>query len=140
MLYGYKVRTALFAAFAVACLAPAVADARLHPQTQGDITYISGGVGDSELAEFKAAAPNYNLQVTNSENNGEFVAGVYIEIKNKNGRQLLQLRNAGPLFYAQLPPGAYTMRAIYRRVERVQTIKIGGKGHSTVHVTWSNEG
>jgi type 1 fimbria pilin len=140
MLSGYRVRTALCAAVAVACLTPAVADAKLHPQTQGNITYITGGVGDSELAEFKAAAPDYNLQVTNSENNGEFVAGVFIEIKDKAGQQVLQLRNAGPLLYAQLPPGAYTLRAVYQRVERVQHIKIAGKGHSTVHVTWPNEG
>ena len=83
------------------------------PVHRGQISYITGGIGEDEEDAMKAAAGDYNLLISNAEKDGEFTAGTNLVIRDAKGNEVLRARNTGPLFYAQLPPGRYVVDANY---------------------------
>ena len=134
-------QSALVAAMVtVGCAVPALAESMLpQPVHEGDVTYITGGIGADETQALEASAGSYDLQISNAEKNGDFTAGTDLVIWAKNGREVLQARNTGPLLYAQLPPGDYVIDATYKGVERVRDAKVGGKGATGIHLIWQQE-
>jgi hypothetical protein len=141
MMSRYRTHYALAAVIVAAgCAAPVLAETMpLRAHHQGGIAYITGGVGDEELAAFRASARDYDLQITNSEKDGEFTAGTSLVVQAKGGQDVLVLRSTGPLVYAQLPPGEYTIHATFKGVERVQAATIAGKGATDIHLIWPTE-
>ena len=106
------------------------------PVHEGPITYITGGIGADEEDAMKAAAPGYNLLISNAEKDGEFTAGTNLVIRNDRGEEVLQARNTGPLFYAQLPAGNYVVDAIYNGIERVRNVTVGVRNPADIHLIW----
>jgi hypothetical protein len=137
----FCLQSALVAAMVtVGCAVPALAESMLpQPVHEGDVTYITGGIGADETQALEASAGSYDLQISNAEKNGDFTAGTDLVIWAKNGREVLQARNTGPLLYAQLPPGDYVIDATYKGVERVRDAKVGGKGATGIHLIWQQE-
>jgi hypothetical protein len=116
---------------------PALADTMLKPVQDGGITYISGGIGLDEEDAIKAQAQNYNLQVTTSNTKGEWLADTNLSIAASDGREVLNVSNVGPLFYAALPPGTYRIEASSNGEQQTKTIKVGGEGKATnLHLIW----
>jgi len=130
-----KIRSALLAIiFAASIVAPASAD-DLQPVQSGSVTYVSGGVGSDERAALQAAKQDYNLHVMNSAANGELTTDDTLSISG-NGQTLVNASNVGPLFYAKLPPGTYTVTATIADRQKQQKITIGGGKPANVHFTW----
>ncbi len=80
-------------------------------QTSNGISYITGGVGDEELAEMNAQAGNFNVRILIAARSGEYMSEVGIRITDKQNAEVLKVDSAGPLFYASLPAGTYTVEA-----------------------------
>jgi hypothetical protein len=80
-------------------------------QSIGGISYITGGVGDEELAEMKAQEPNFNVRVLIAASTGEFMSDVALRVLDSKNNPIFKLDNAGPLFYVNLPAGSYTIEA-----------------------------
>ncbi|NBO18475.1 MAG: hypothetical protein EBV03_04465 [Proteobacteria bacterium] len=78
-------------------------------QTQGGIRYINGGVGDEEMAQLKAQGAEYNVQVMLSAPKGEFISDVTLRLLDAAGNPLIMVQDAGPYFYAKVPPGDYVL-------------------------------
>ena len=121
----------LAAGLAIPALAQGVRQAQ-----EGQASYITGGIGHDEQLAMEQAAPNYNLQVTSSEPGGAYVAGLTFMIRDRDGREVLQARNAGPLFYAQLPPGSYVVEATYNGSEQRRDVSVGSGHASDLHLVW----
>jgi hypothetical protein len=141
MPHQHKIRSALLAsAVALGFSAPAFA-AITPPQPvhQGDVTYITGGIGQGETEAIKASARNYDLQISNAEKDGAYTAGTDLVIQARDGRNVLQARNTGPLVYAQLPPGDYVIHATFNGVQRVADAKVPAKGATGVHLIWPQD-
>jgi hypothetical protein len=140
MSYQHKIRSAfLTAAVAVACSAPAFAAIMPQPLHQGNVTYITGGIGEAETQAIKASARGYDLQISNAEKDGAYTAGADVVIRTKDGQEVLLARNTGPLVYAQLPPGDYIIQANYNGVQRVADAKVPAKGATGVHLIWPQD-
>lgn len=75
---------------------------------QGDITYVTGGIGERETDAIRDAKRDYKLRVVNAGPKGAFVGDAQTVIRDHKGNELLNV-NSGPLFYANLPNGKYTM-------------------------------
>jgi len=142
MFSHHKMQAALAAVvMAAGFAAPAVAAGTLpRPVHRGDVTYISGGFGQGEQHALEAAAKKYNLEITNADKKGEFTAGANLVIRSKSGRDVLRASNTGPLFYAKLPPGNYTIQATSGGQKRVRHVKIAAKGSTDVHLIWPQLG
>jgi len=131
----------LIAALAAGLAIPAFADdAGLQPVHSGNITYVTGGFGQSEQHALKAAAKDYNLEITNAIKSGAFTSGTNLLIQSAKGDKVLSVSDTGPLFYAKLPPGRYTIHAINGDETRVRDVTIGERKSADLHLIWHQVG
>jgi|GEM_PF-1562995 hypothetical protein len=80
----------------------------LQAQTQGGVTFLSGGVEADERAGMKAFWPNYNLSLLFSETgSGKYLSGVKVRIENAKGKTILNIASAGPILFIKLNPDRY---------------------------------
>lgn len=106
----------------------------LDVQTQGDITYITGGIGEEEEAQLRAGEKDYNLRLLMTSPSGEYVSEVKLNIM-KGGTQVLSVDGTGPYFYAKLQPGTYTVEALASDGNsRKFNVKVPAKGMSRQQV------
>ena len=97
----------------------------------------SGGVGDEERAALESQAGRYSMRLIFSESNGQYVVADRVTL-TKRGTEVLRVNDAGPLLYAQVPPGQYALNVSYHGVTQTRTVNIGTKA-SDVHMTWPVE-
>jgi hypothetical protein len=81
-------------------------------QTADGVRYVSGGVGDEEEAAIKEIGKDFDLRITLATTSGEYLGGGNLEFRDPSGKKVLHAQAQGPLFFAQLPTGRYTVRAI----------------------------
>ena len=101
--------------------------------TQGEVPYVSGGIGEEELEVIRLVRDDFNVRLTFADNTGAYVSAVHVVISNAHGKPVLEVHDAGPFLLARLPAGHYQVQAVYaghtltqntdlranRRVERV---------------------
>jgi hypothetical protein len=75
------------------------------------IPYISGGVGDEELALLQTQSRAYNVKLTFAAKEGHYLAEIPIAIVDSQGRKVLEAVAEGPVLYTKLPPGTYNVIA-----------------------------
>lgn len=120
---------------------PAVAEqTSLKQQSQGDVRFISGGVGEDERSEMKAMRDEYNLSLLFSvKGTGEYVSDAKVRIEDSSGNTSLETVSDGPLLYAKRKPGRY--RVIVDRDGRSidKKVKVGGNQLTSLSFAWPQE-
>ena len=111
------------------------ADQPLLPAQINGITYVTGGIGDEEREQLDGIKQNFNLRIVSAGTNGEYAGNTHVVISDTHGNELLNVP-AGPIFYAELAPGNYTVDALSEGQKQRRVIKISGKKSSFVHFTW----
>lgn len=106
-----------------------------QPQQEGSITYITGGIGDEERDALNAVKNNYNLSIMSASVSGSFTGDTHIAIRDRQGMELLNT-DAGPLFYAKLPAGRYTVEGSSEGQNRSQAITIASGQPAHIHFSW----
>jgi uncharacterized protein YfaP (DUF2135 family) len=108
-----------------------------QPVQEGSASYVTGGIGEDERAALESERHDYDLHVTNSDPSGAFMADTSITIRGKgqNG-DVIQASGTGPLFYAQLPPGHYTIQANNGGQEITRKVDISEHNSKDVHLVW----
>ena len=118
----------LFSVHALA--APAV-------QQQGAVSFMSGGVGVTEMQEMKGLVAGYPLELLFVAQSvpRRYLSSVKVQIKDKSGKVVLETESQGPLLLAKLPKGTYSIRADNDgKVER-RTVQVGsGKTQRAIFV------
>lgn len=114
---------------------PPVAPSALQPQRQGDIAFVSGGVGAANREAMKAVRDRYNLRLLFAAHSGAYIANVGVTLVNARGRAVLDTVADGPLFYARVPPGRYrvTVSSQGRTIARTVTISARGAVDEDFH-------
>lgn len=79
--------------------------------TGSNVTFITGGVGETERSQINEISEAFNLRVITAKTNGDYLSGVNLTIRNEKGTPMLSTVTQGPLLLAQLPPGKYTVTA-----------------------------
>lgn len=84
----------------------------ISPGTQGNVSFISGGVGQEELCQIKSMRSGYNLHLLFAEApSSQFLADIPVRIVDQTGTAVLETRAQGPYLYARLVPGSYKILA-----------------------------
>ncbi len=112
----------------------AFAQDALTVQQQGDIQYITGGIGTDERDQLEATKSDYNLHITNTATDGAFANNTNLVISDRKGTALVTAV-AGPIFYAALPAGTYTISAANGDQQQNKTVKLG-KGTTKTNLFW----
>ncbi|HMN19987.1 MAG TPA: hypothetical protein PKA16_01195 [Ottowia sp.] len=111
-------------------------DALFFEPVQGTV-YLNGGVGKDEEMKMRKDAHNWPLRIQFSERkDDEFVAGVGLKVFDHSGHAVLRLKDAGPMTYAQVPPGKYRVTARFKEHTLTRTVHVGPKG-SDVNFHWA---
>lgn len=85
-------------------------ESALEVRGQQGIQYLSGGVTKEERLEFNGLTQQFNLRLLFAlRGSGDYLAAVQVNILDAHGGSVLNVESEGPWFFAQLPPGDYTV-------------------------------
>jgi hypothetical protein len=106
---------------------------------QGDIQYVTGGVGQSESDSMKAAEKDYSLSMVFVQRMGSenvYTADIPVTITDSKGATVLQATTSGPYMLVQLPPGTYKIKSTNNGKELERDATIGRGSHSRAVFEW----
>ncbi|NJN48054.1 MAG: carboxypeptidase regulatory-like domain-containing protein [Candidatus Competibacteraceae bacterium] len=89
---------------------PLVAQESLQVSDYQGIAYVSGGVGVEEREALAAMSDRFNLKLTFAMSAGNYLSDVQVRIVDRSGNPVFEATADGPLLYALLPPGSYTVQ------------------------------
>jgi hypothetical protein len=122
-------------------LASFAADVQLPPeQRQGQVTFVTGGVGSDEWHAFERAQNQYPLTLEfakQAQPRAEFLSDVQVVIQDMKGNEVLNTRTQGPFLLANLPQGEYKVTARYEGNTRQSTVKVDRASHRRVIFEWA---
>jgi hypothetical protein len=110
----------------------------LKEQQQGDITYITGGIGEVETSKLRENKSHYTLRVMNADKTGHFSGGTRLKISNINDVLLLDV-TTGPIFYANLPEGHYLLESFNGEKAKQQKVIIKHGTPVDVRFSWKQD-
>jgi hypothetical protein len=111
-------------------------------KTDGDIRYVSGGIGESERTELDALSSRFNRRLLfATAGSGEYLSSVQVNILDAHGGPVLAAQTKGPWFFAQLPAGDYSVEVTptgLRGQDETQrkTFSLDGSGQTRLDFYW----
>jgi hypothetical protein len=97
-------------------------------QTQGDVSFVTGGVGLDESTALRRAQSQWPLSLRFTGPGSEYVADVHVQIVSAAGATVLDTTSKGPYMLVRLKPGRYTVHVNHGSVDRSQTVTVRGNG------------
>lgn len=144
VLAGGSANAQLAPALSVAAATTAQADADpvmspllSQPMSQNDVVFITGGISDEDRVSLLKQKSAYNLHITSTDSKGAFKGNAHITIQNGTDGQVIST-DAGPLFYAKLPQGKYTVVATSNGQEISRQVEVGIYGDTNVNLRFTN--
>jgi hypothetical protein len=105
-------------------------------QQQGDVSYVSGGVGQDESKALQGAAREWPLSLRFTGPGGEFLADVRVRIADAHGGDVLDATSRGPYMLVKVPPGRYTLHVSHSGVEKTSAVTVGANGSARASFNW----
>lgn len=135
-------RNCLLAATVLACgaLSYTASAQEIEQKSSNGITYVTGGVGSEERQAMAELSPQFNVKMTFADRvTGDYRSGVAVEVRDMRGNVRMQTDDAGPMLYAQLPPGRYRLTANVDGQQQQRTITVGNAGSKSTAFYWDAE-
>lgn len=110
-------------------------------QSQGDISYLSGGIGQAEAHAMEHAAKNYPLElefVKRAKPKDEYLANIRVHVKDAHDKVVLDTTANGPFLLAKIPAGKYAVSADHDGKVQQREIEITPKEHRRVVFEWKS--
>lgn len=96
---------------------------------QGEVAILHGGVGAEERAAIEQKPAGYNLRLTfAAKGSGAYLSQVRTVIRNARGETVVDVVASGPLLYARLPQGEYTVQATHEGTTLTQKLAVAAAG------------
>lgn len=108
-------------------------------QHQGDIAYVSGGVGSDESAALKSAQHRWPLAMRFTGPGAEYLADVHVRIVGPHDADILQADSRGPYMLVKLPPGRYTVHARYKDEDQTRDVTVGKSPGARADFHWNTQ-
>ena len=108
---------------------------------QGEVTYITGGVGQTEADAIKHVAKYYPLELEflrRAKPKDEYLSDVKVRIKDARDRMVLNITSNGPFLLAKLPAGTYTVSAERNHDVKNREIHIVATEHQRAVFEWQS--
>lgn len=107
-----------------------------QPEKHPGSSYITGGIGEDEVKEFRAAASKYNLRMTFASKAGNYLSDVDVMIADAGGRTVLAVRTEGPFLFVRLPSGLYRVSAQTPRMSEYRKVQVPARGGVNLNFSW----
>lgn len=108
---------------------------------QGEVTYVTGGVGHSESDAVRRAATHYPLELEfllKAKPKDEYLSAVKVRINDVHDRTVLDVTADGPFLLARMPAGKYVVVAEHAGKTERRNIEIIAKEHHRVVFEWQS--
>jgi hypothetical protein len=103
----------------------------VNSKTKQGYAFMSGGVGTEERNLMQRKAGAYDLDLSFANRRGQYLSDVKVIIDDQHGKQLVDTTTTGPLFYIELPPGKYDVKASFDdKTREIKDLNVA-KNHST---------
>lgn len=112
-------------------------------KTQGDVQYVTGGVGEEEAQSIEAMESKFPLVlefVEKAKPHDEYVADVDVTVTDRKGRNVLMTRADGPFLLAKLPRGEYRVKATYAGHTLAKRIHVAAHASTPAVFVWNVKG
>lgn len=126
----------ILAACGAAAAANTVQSAQNETLTSGQVTFVSGGVGEDSLQRMEALSKDFNLKVIFALKAGNYISDVAVVISDARGAKVLETVSEGPWFLAKLPPGKYQFNATYESESFTRAMTIPATGKRELIFRW----
>ena len=110
-------------------------------QKAGEVTYIIGGIGQTEADAIKHAAKYYPLELEfllKAKPKAEYLSNVQVRIKDAHDKMVLNVTADGPFLLAKMPAGKYTISAERNGKVEHRQIEISATDHRRVVFEWQS--
>jgi len=110
-------------------------------QKAGEVTYIMGGVGQTEVDAIKHAAKYCPLELEfllKAKPKAEYLSNVQVRIKDAHDKMVLNVNADGPYLLAKMPAGKYTISAERNGKVEHRQIEISATDHRRVVFEWQS--
>ena len=111
-----------------------VAAGTVFAQTTGQT--LSGGVALEEREQMMQRYRDYNLHLAFAEQNGQFLAGVRVTVRDAGGNVVVSSVSEGPFLFASVTPGTYTVAAEFRGETKTRMIQVGQGAAPLQYFRW----
>ncbi|WP_347986517.1 carboxypeptidase regulatory-like domain-containing protein [Methylomonas sp. AM2-LC] len=112
----------------------------INAQSQGEVNFVTGGVGAEERQELQALRGEYNLQLLFIlKDSGSYLSDVKVRIEDAKGVVYLETVADGPLLFAKLKPGNYTVHANQDGYEINKKALIGTEKSTSLIFSWPKQ-
>ena len=122
-------------------LAPFAAGAdELQVHTQGNVSYVMGGVGEEHAQAMQAVRRGFPLSllfVRKDKPKNAYLADIPVTVKDARGKVVLDATSGGPFLYVKLPPGRYTVSATHEGKTRTARVYVPRNGHRRMVFEWA---
>ena len=99
---------------------------------------MSGRFGLEEHAELKTIGKMDNLELSFALQNRDYIGSAEVVIEDQNGAAILEAVSDGPLFFAKLPEGVYTVKATAMAKTLEQTVHVPSQGQARLYFAWKD--
>ncbi|MGF6568138.1 hypothetical protein SAMN05443245_2906 [Paraburkholderia fungorum] len=108
------------------------------PQTQqqGDVSFVSGGVGLDESKALQQAQSHWPLSLRFTGPGSEFVADVKVRVVDAHNTEVLNTSSRGPYMLVKLHPGHYTVHAQYKDRDQSKSVTVPASGNTKAAFYW----
>ena len=106
---------------------------------QGNVSFVSGGIGQSEAMTFQNNAKHYPLElefVMKDDPTNAFLANVNVVIRDNAGKAVLRTVSQGPFLLATLPQGKYWITANLDGIIQREAIHVRDNKHVKTVLVW----
>lgn len=113
--------------------------ASISENTEGNVRYVTGGIGEDEANLFESEAQQYPLELQflqKSIPTNQFLANINVTIQNRQGSIVLDTTTDGPYLLADLPAGKYEIKAEYDGNAMQRTVWLHHGKHAHVVFLW----
>lgn len=108
-------------------------------QTDGGVSYVSGGVGTESIDRLNSFARDFNLKLVFALKAGAYLSGVKVSIADAAGKTVLDTLTEGPWLLTKLPVGNYQIVASFAGKAEKRTASVAAKQLKTVDFRWASE-
>ncbi len=117
-----------------------IAGSTLPPvQTQGQVEFLTGGIGKDESDAIKQVAGSWPLMLELARvavPRAEYISDAKITIRDKAGSTILEMTAEGPYVLVKLPPGNYSLDAVFESKTIHRRLSVGKEGSQKVILLW----
>jgi hypothetical protein len=102
-------------------------------QRQGNVSFITGGVGFQEREMLREVENQFNLHLLFAERGGgSFIADVQVRIVDPRGQTVLETVTKGPQLLVQLPAGRYRVDSSYEGASQNRSVNVPASGRTSM--------